>query len=188
MLFDYLFVFPYENRCNIHTYIHTYAAKAILCFSLLVISVLALSSVKPSWWYDTMLCFGAGVLYSVWSDRIEVILRKYYWFILPVLFVFLFFLDKSPYYLRGLVYNAYCIVFCLLIVMLTMKIKVNNAVLIWSGKNLFPLYIYQRVPMIILSSICGGAFVSSYPVLYTFACLLITLLFAHFYKYWAVKL
>ena len=69
-----------------------------------------------------------------------------------------------------------------------MKIKVNNAALIWAGKNLFPLYIYQRVPMIILSSICGGAFVASYPVLYTFACLLITLLFAHFYKYWAVKL
>ena len=100
----------------------------------------------------------------------------------------LYLLGKSPYYLRGLVHNTYCVVFCLLVVMLTMKLKVNNAVLIWSGKNLFPLYIYQRIPMIILSSICGGAFVASYPVLYTFACLLITLLFAHFYKYWAVKL
>ena len=172
----------------IHTYIHTYAAKAILCFSLLVISVLALSCVKPVWWYDTMLCFGVGILYSVSCNRIEVFFKRYYWFILPVLIILLFLLNKSPYYLRGLVHNTYNIVFCLLIVMLTMKIKINNMVLIWAGKNLFPLYIYQRVPMIILSSVCGGAFVSSYPVLYTFACLLITLLFAHFYKYWAIKL
>lgn len=162
--------------------------RAILCFFLLGFSVLVLSFLKPFWWYDTMLCFGVGMLYSVWRERIEVILKRYYWLILPVVLALLYLLDKSPYYLRGLVYNAYSIVFCLLVVMLTMKIKVNNAVLIWSGKNLFPLYIYQRIPMIILSSICGGAFVSSYPVLYTFACLLITLLFAHFYKYWAVKL
>ncbi len=42
-----------------------YPYKAILCFSLLAISVIVLSYVKPSWWYDTMLCFGAGILYSV---------------------------------------------------------------------------------------------------------------------------
>lgn len=155
---------------------------------LLGISVIMLSYVKPFWWYDTMLCFGVGILYSVWRERIEVILKRYYWLILPVVLALLCLLDKSPYYLRGLVHNTYSIAFCLLVVMLTMKIKVNNAILIWSGKNLFPLYIYQRIPMIILSSICGGAFVSSYPVLYTFACLLITFLFAHFYKYWAVKL
>lgn len=165
-----------------------YFRRTIICSFLLGISVLVLSFVKPFWWYDTMLCFGVGILYSVCRNRIEVILKKYYWFILPVLIILLTLLGKSPYYLRGLVHNTYCIVFCLLIVLLTMKIKVNNAALIWAGKNLFPLYIYQRVPMIILSSICGGAFVASYPVLYTFACLLITLLFAHFYKYWAVKL
>lgn len=162
--------------------------RAILCFFLLGFSVLVLSFLKPFWWYDTMLCFGVGMLYSVYRERIELILKRYYWLILPMVLVLLYLLNKSPYYLHGLVHNAYCLVFCLLVVMLTMKIKVNNAVLIWSGKNLFPLYIYQRIPMIILSSICGGAFVSSYPVLYTFSCLLITLLFAHYYKYWAVKL
>ncbi len=165
-----------------------YFRRTIICFFLLGISVLVLSFVKPFWWYDTMLCFGVGMLYSVWRERIEVILKRYYWLILPMVLALLYLLGKSPYYLRGLVHNTYCVMFCLLVVMLTMKLKVNNAVLIWSGKNLFPLYIYQRIPMIILSSICGGTFVSSYPVLYTFACLLITLLFAHFYKYWAVKL
>ena len=162
--------------------------RAILCFFVLGFSVLVLSFLKPSWWYNTILCFGIGILYSVLRERIEPIMKRFYWLILSLLLIVFIALGETHYCIRGFVHNAYCVVFCLLVVMLTMKIKVNNAVLIWSGKNLFPLYIYQRIPMIILSSICGGAFVASYPVLYTFACLLITLFFAHFYKYWAVKL
>lgn len=165
-----------------------YSVRAIICFFLLVALSLTLSFIKPGWWHNTMLCFGIGILYSVWRERIESVIKSYYWIILPIVLVLLIPLDRCPYYLRGLVYNAYCITFCLLVVMLTMKIKINNSILIWAGKNLFPLYIYQRVPMIILSSIYGGAFVSTYPILYTVSCLLITLLFAHFYKYWAVKL
>ena len=144
---------------------NSYSMRAIACFFLLGISVLALSCVKPSWWYDTMLCFGVGILYSVWRERVENVLQRYYWFIVPILFILLICIGKIPFSVKGLVYNTYCIVFCLLIVILTMKIKINNPILIWAGKNLFPLYIYQRVPMIVLSSICGGAFVSSYPVL-----------------------
>lgn len=162
-----------------------YTMRAIICFFLLCISVLFLSRVKPSWWYDTMLCFGVGIFYSLWREHIEIILQKYYWLILFILTIVVVCLRSS---LGGLTYNGYCIIFCILVVMLTMKFRINNSVLIWSGKNLFPLYIYQRVPMIILSSICGGAFVSSYPILYTFTCLLITVLFAHFYKYWVVRL
>lgn len=99
-------------------YMHTYAAKAIMCMILLGISVIVLSYVKPFWWYDTMLCFGVGILYSVWRERIEVILKRYYWLILPVVLALLYLLDKSPYYLRGLVHNTYSIAFCLLVVML----------------------------------------------------------------------
>lgn len=158
------------------------------CLTLLLISVIALSFLKPTWWYDTMLCFGLGISYSILRERIESIIKRYYWLIVPILLLLLVCLGKIPYSIKGLVYNAYCMVFCLLIITLSMKIKINNSLLIWSGKNLFPLYIYQRVPMIILSSIYGGTFISSYPVLYTAVCLLITLLFAYFYKYWAVKL
>lgn len=69
-----------------------------------------------------------------------------------------------------------------------MKVKINNKALIWCGNNLFPLYIYQRIPMIVLSTIGGGGWISTYPVLYTVACLIITLTITYLYKYWAVKL
>lgn len=162
-----------------------YTMGAVICFFLLCISAFFLSRVKPSWWYDTILCFCVGIFYSLWREHIETILQKYYWLILSILTIALVCLRA---YFVGLAYNGYCIIFCFFVVMLTMKFRINNSVLIWSGNNLFPLYIYQRVPMIILSSLCDGAFVASYPVLYTFACLLITLLFAHFYKYWVVRL
>ena len=167
---------------------NAYLMRIAISSFLLVVSILVLSYLKPSWWYDTMLCFGMGMFYSVKRERIEIILKRYYWPILSVLFLLLICIGNIPYSVKGFVYNVYCIVFCLLIVMLTMKFKVKNSVLIWAGKNLFPLYIYQRVPMIILSSICGGSFVACCPVLYTLSCLLITLLFAYFYKYWAFKL
>ena len=186
ILLCYLIVYLcFRVKCD---KLNSFSGRAIKCFSLLILLVLVLSCFKPSWWYDTMLCFGFGIFYSIWRERIETILKRYYWFILPALFFLLICIGKIPYSAKGFVFNTYCIIFSLLIVMLTMKFKINNSALIWAGKNLFPLYIYQRVPMIILSSICGGVFVSSYPILYTLSCLLITLLFAYFYRYWVVKL
>ena len=179
-LLTYLSFRNYKGK-NIYLY-----AGALGC--LILFSVPLLSFFKPSWWYDTMLCFAAGGFYSVLRKHIEPFLKRYYWPILIILVLLLLCLSKIPFSIKGLVYNAFCLVFCLLTIMLSMKLKINNAILIWAGKNLFPLYIYQRIPMIILSSICGGAFVATYPVLYTAVCLLLTLLFAYFYKYWTVKL
>jgi len=155
---------------------------------LILVTIFLLSYFKDSWWYDTMLCFALGTFYSIYRKHIEPIVKRNYWLILFILSFLLLCLVRIPYSVKGLVYNTFCMVFCLIIIILSMKIKINNLILIWAGKNLFPLYIYQRIPMIIFSSICGGSFVSSYPELYTTVCLLVTLLFAYFYKYWAVKL
>ena len=181
----YLMVFLCFRSENKDGSQHSYMMRAVICFCLLGVLVFALSRVKPSWWYDTMLCFGIGIFYSLWLEQIEIVLQKYYWLILFILTIMVVCLRSS---FVGVAYNVYCIIFCILVVMLTMKFKINNLGLIWSGKNIFPLYIYQRVPMIILSSISGGVFVSSYPILYTLTCLLITVLLAHFYKYWVVRL
>ena len=46
--------------------------------------------------------------------------------------------------------NLYNILFALLIVIITMRLSIQNKILYWLGKNLFGLYILQRIPMIIL--------------------------------------
>ncbi len=140
---------------------NSHTIGAITATTLLLVSMVALSFLKGSWWYDTMLCFGTGIAFSLLREHIEPVAKKYYWFILPMLMLLLIGLDNLPYRMRGAVYNTYCSTLCLLIVMLTMKIRINNSALMWAGKNLFPLYIYQRVPMILFSAI-GGGFLGSF--------------------------
>ena len=47
-------------------------------------------------------------------------------------------------------YYIYTVAFTTLIVLITRKISIKNFILEWVGKNLFPLYIFQRIPMMLL--------------------------------------
>lgn len=135
-----------------------------------------------------MFCYTAGLFFSVYKDKIDRFTRSYYWRILIVTVISLLIIDRIPYHVKGLVYNAFAVLFCCLVVLLTMKFKINSPILLWCGKNLFPLYIYQRIAMMVLSSIEDGAFASGYPFLFTIACLVITIIIAKGYKYIAIKL
>lgn len=73
-------------------------------------------------------------------------------------------------------------------VILTMRLQLKSKALEWSGKNLFPLYIYQRIPMILLSMIGGGFLVSDFKYLYVIICAIVSIIIVHLYKYVAIKL
>ena len=80
---------------------------------------------------------------------------------------------------------------CLLaiaIVVLSMMVQVRSPSLSWLGKNLFPLYIYQRIGMIIFSRINEGEFIKDYPYLYIVLCVMIALLMGYMYKYIKIKI
>ena len=68
--------------------------------------------------------------------------------------------------------------FGLLIIFLSMRISLNNAVLRWFGKRVFGVYILQRIPMIVLSHF--GA--ETKPVLFTAACIAITIVLAEIFE------
>lgn len=95
---------------------------------------------------------------------------------------------NCPFDKRSIVYNMRSILFSLLVVMLTMKVKIGNRPLYWLGLNLFPLYIYQRIPMIVLYEIDGGTFVRFHHCLYVLLCVLITLLLTRIYKVIEIKM
>ena len=44
-------------------------------------------------------------------------------------------------------------IFAFLVILISRKIELNNRYLNWCGKNLFPLYIYMRVPMLVLDNL-----------------------------------
>lgn len=179
--------------CYVLTFVSFYKQNnllksAFICFGLIVFTSLLLSVFKQEYWYNTMWCYSAGMLFSLFKDRIEIFAKTYYFQLLFAVISFLILVSLIPYHAKGLIYNSFSVLFCAMVVLLTMKFNIESKFFVWCGKNLFPIYIYQRIPMIILASVSNGEFIANYPVVYTGCCLMVTMLFAYLYKYWAVRL
>ena len=165
-----------------------YRRHLLVAVSLTTIFSILLSYIKPEYWFNTMFCYTAGLCFSVYKAKIDAFTKSHYWQILLVTIISLLIIDRIPYHVKGLVYNTFSVMFCCLVVLLTMKFKINSPILLWCGKNLFPLYIYQRIPMIVFSSINDGAFAAGYPFLFTIASLIVTIFITKGYKYISIKL
>lgn len=96
--------------------------------------------------------------------------------------IIILFFVREPF---GLATNLRAVVMCVLIILFTMRVPLRNSFLAWSGKNLFPIYIYQRMPMLILSEVTiGGITLLEYNLtLYLIICCISTLLIAYLHKY-----
>ena len=161
---------------------------ATMTTSLILFGEAVLSFLKHGapWWYNTMLCYPAGMFLSVYKNEILEFVKRCYVPILCVLltvFLFLHFQRWIPA-LRGLTFNAKSIAFVLLIVLITMKVKTNNLFLNWSGACVFPIFIYQRLPMRALRHWAGDAWVCANHYVFIMLSLLVTWGIAYCYKHW----
>ena len=152
--------------------------------------MLVLSFVKPSYWYDTMLCFPVGMLYSERKAQIENICKRFYWIALGIcVAVICLLMFRFPgYRVFGFAWNVKAIVFTLAIVLFTMRFPVKFSALEWCGRHLFPLYIYQRIPMIIFFALDPKGFANWRMPVYLVCSLMVTIFIAAFYPRWQVKL
>ena len=164
----------------------TKPATMVLVIALLFF-IVGMSFVKQTRWYNTVLAFGGGVFFSVYKDYIILFLKKKYWMLFGGLTIVIIILKAVHYDLFCFRFNVLSLCFAIWIVMATMKIKMQNNALIWMGRHLFPLYIYQRLPMNILYDFNDGAFVRDYPLIYIAVCFVITVVISYFYRYWQVK-
>ena len=155
-------------------------------FALTLALIFILAHFKGSHWYNTVLSFVAGMSLSAYKEKLFPLFRHHYFkltALTAILFTLLFFVHKEAYCIK---FNIQSIFFAFLIVFLTMKLKIQNTPLNWLGAHLFPLYIYQRIPMIALYELCGQDFVRDYAYLYISICFAITILIAYLYKFWQV--
>lgn len=139
------------------------ALTIIFIFTLFLIICLKRAD-KGSWWVDTVLAYPVGMLYGLYKERFENLVRGWRW--IPA-FISIFLLFVTGYaanrfgwfysglicirLLRFLTFIGTSSVFALVIVMLTMKVRITPPGLTWLGRNAFAIYILQRLPMIIFT-------------------------------------
>lgn len=155
------------------------------CFYIIVLQYFN----RGGYWYNTIFAYLFGLTFSLYKPHVTHLLQNRYWIGLPLLAIgFLFFYSLAerwnPY---CIVDNLYAILFAGIVVMLTMKIRIGSRALRWFGKNLFPIYIYQRLPMILLVEIAGGAFLQNHYYLYIVSSMAITIGIAFLYPYISIK-
>lgn len=128
---------------------------------LLIIGILLDKAGKA--WYDTMVSYPIGMLFAIFKGKIDTyVMQKWTYPSCLVVCLFLFVLSYVyPFFINnqsvtwgggGIWWNVRIVSMIGTIVLLMMKIKIGNTFLVWLGVNLFPLYIYQRIPLIIIST------------------------------------
>ncbi len=125
------------------------------------------TSGKDSWWYNTLLCYPLGML---WSEMHEYIEKKFsknilYWWgtaaVIASVFAFCHIIysrrrNGIPYpgFLRNIdpqiFYLFFACMFCLFVAVTQMRLRTHNPVLHWLGVHSFSIYILQRIPMRVL--------------------------------------
>lgn len=135
-------------------------ARALSCVVLVAMFILVLSRVKDPFWYSTMMVFPTGVVFGLYKGRCEKFLARNYWPCLAVLVILVAVAEHLPVIgtRHWASFNLKSVCFAILLVMATMKVELHSPPLRWCGEHLFPLYIYQRIPMIVFSTLHPAAF------------------------------
>lgn len=125
----------------------------ILTIILTLIYSVVILKFKHQIWMNTSLCFTLGMLYSYYKINIEEFLKnnKNY-LIVGVIISIIYIVLNLVYYktVNPYIYVVISSIFALIIVMITMKFTINSEILKKLGKNVFWIYILQRIPMMIL--------------------------------------
>ena len=137
---------------------------------------------KPSVWYDTILCFPAGMWLSFYRDRIDNLLKKHYGSVLVAViaaFIIAFIMTSK---INPVFYCLYSVCFALLVIVITVRIRFRSPVLCFFGSHVFSIYILQRIPMDAFRNVFGNNY------LHFFASFAVTVIAAVAFDYIAGKL
>ena len=165
-----------------------YPAAILVTFGCLAyIFILYFFDLKEGHWFDTIILYACGVWYSLLKDKIDRIVNKnlavYIVFFVATAVGTIYFLLK-----RGASFahtELYMMFFTAFVVIMSMRISFHNKILMWCGKNLFGLYIMQRIPMIIFKAV-GVADFNVY--LYFVLCVIVTVPVAWAFEKYTGKL
>ncbi len=148
-------------------------------------AVLAVRAWKGSeyWWYDTMMCYPLGMWYAIAKPKIDKLLLPDFnkWFACTAATATVFFFMKSlmpAFHNSRKIFIPMALVFAILVVLVSMRVSVNNGILRWFGKRVFGVYMLQRIPMIVLSRFG----LNESPFLFSVVCFALTIVIAEIFE------
>ncbi|MBR2384919.1 MAG: acyltransferase [Clostridia bacterium] len=180
----YLSFFVIKRVKDIKKPLYLAIITTILSFSAIIVLRFV---AEGSWWYDTILCYAFGMWFALIKENFDAFIKrgkKEHWgtiAVVTVLFVALYFIAGriNPF---AITYNMCACAFCLLITVLTTKVKLDNVILKWLGIHSFAIYVLQRIPMIVLHKV-GIA----NPYVFSIIAIIITMIMAYaFVKIFAI--
>lgn len=145
----------------------------VITFLLVVIYYILMSQYKYPWWYNTVFCYPFGMLYSEYKDEINKKIAQRY--VISIVVTIILFLGTLYLSSNAIMCNIAAVSFSFICVMGSMKVSLNSRPLIWMGTHLFPLYIYQRLPMFVLDDF-NPELIENTPPIFIFICIITTLL------------
>lgn len=136
---------------------------------------------RPYYTYNTLIMFSLGCFFAVLRGEIEVFLKKPFWyaggFLLTAGLYIFFYRNRWNYGIEG--YTLWAVAFMTLIVLFSFRTRIGNPVLKWLGEHVFPIYVLQRLPMIVLG---GIPFMLENPIIYFICSLSATILLSVLYE------
>ena len=104
--------------------------------------------------YNTLCCYLLGMCYCLAREHFERVYRCTWGYVSALLITAaLFVLAVKLDHVSFLVFELEAMLFCLIIVQLTLYVHLGNPVLFWFGKHLFWVYVLQRLPMLTLQEL-----------------------------------
>lgn len=169
-------------------YISTYIAYSICAerpdkgvFLLILMCMgyyIVLRNVKGFFWYNTVFSYPMGMLYAQHELKLKSFVqksKKHYWSLFVgfvMMTAILYYVETKAVHGKTILYWMLSCGFMAVILLLTMKLKLNNRALMLLGTYTFEIYILQRIPMIMLQEHIADKRV------YFSACFIITLIMA----------
>ena len=115
--------------------------------------VLVMSRYKVDYWYNRTFAYVAGVWFSCFKKSFEtVVLSNERNYRITLFLTGLLFLFLHSHWSSLVPYLATCVVFAVLVVLVTAKLQLRSPFLSYCGEHLFSLFILQRIPMIALNN------------------------------------
>lgn len=161
-----------------------------VCMAGMLLYIGIVSRFRPIYWYDTSLMFPIGVIVALYKDEVLSLFSKRYWICavaFSLAFVIVYKLPLLQFGRYGFCFrtNLLGVLLMSIVMLLTIRIRIENTPLEWLGKHVFPIYMYHMLFFFFAKRFLhtnqgGGAH------LLVISIFLITLMIAELYRFWRI--